>query len=396
MKDFSEDLDAVGRIEAIPTLLEVICRTTGMGFAAVARVTEDRWVACAVRDEIAFGLAHGGELKVETTICNEIRGSGQPVVIDNVAGDELWCRHPTPALYGFQSYISMPIFLTDGVFFGTLCAIDPAPARLNNPQTIGMFKLFAELIGLHLNTLDRLKVSESALVNERETAQLREQFMAVLGHDLRNPLQAIMGAADVLRRMPLDQQAARVAEMVGRSAVRMAELIDNVTDLTRSRLGGGLVLNLELRADLVATLAQIVEEARLVRPDREINSVIQLDHTVNCDRARIAQMFSNLLANALTHGQADGPVWVTAYSTADRFELSVANLGDPIDPSTLTHLFQPFSRASVKPGQQGLGLGLYIASEIARAHGGSLTVDSDHEETRFTFSISAIASVAAS
>ena len=91
-----------------------------MGFAAVARVTEDRWVACAVRDEIAFGLQPGGELEVETTICDEIRDSGRLVVIDNVAEDKAFCGHPTPRMYGFQSYISMPIVRPDGRFFGTL------------------------------------------------------------------------------------------------------------------------------------------------------------------------------------------------------------------------------------------------------------------------------------
>jgi GAF domain-containing protein len=105
-----------------------------MGFAAVARVTEDRWIACAVRDEIEFGLKPGGELKVETTICNEIRASGDRVVIDHVSQDEAFCRHPTPAMYGFQSYISVPIRRRNGAFFGTLCAIDPRPARLNTPR----------------------------------------------------------------------------------------------------------------------------------------------------------------------------------------------------------------------------------------------------------------------
>ena len=85
MDDLQKDVAAITRIDVVPTILEVVCRTTGMGFAAVARVTEDRWVACAVRDEIAFGLVPGGELKVETTICDEIRSSGQAVVIDHVA-----------------------------------------------------------------------------------------------------------------------------------------------------------------------------------------------------------------------------------------------------------------------------------------------------------------------
>ena len=102
-------------------------------------------------------------------------------------------------------------------------------------------------------------------------------------------------------------------------------------------------------------------------------------------RARIAQLLSNLLANALTHGAPDAPVRVDAHTDAARLELSVANRGDPIPPATQQRLFQPFSRASLRPGQQGLGLGLYIASEIARAHGGTLEVSSTAEETRFTF-----------
>src|SRR5277367_2972838 len=119
---FEQDVAAVASIKAIPSLLNIVCRTTGMRFAAVARVTEDRWIACAVRDEIAFGLAPGGELKVETTICDEIRDSRQAVIIDEVATDPLYCNHHPPATYGIQSYISMPILRANGEFFGTLCA----------------------------------------------------------------------------------------------------------------------------------------------------------------------------------------------------------------------------------------------------------------------------------
>ena len=138
------EVAAVDGLEVVPTILEVVCRSTGMGFAAVARVTEDRWIACKVRDGIKFGLRSGDELNVYTTICNDIRQSRELVVISDVAEDANYRGHPTPAMYGFQSYISAPIVLADGRFFGTLCAIDPRPARLNTPETIGMFKLFAE------------------------------------------------------------------------------------------------------------------------------------------------------------------------------------------------------------------------------------------------------------
>jgi PAS domain S-box-containing protein len=159
--DFQADLIAVESIAAVPTILDVICQTTGMGFAAVARVTDNRWVACSVKDEIGFGLKPGGELQVATTICNEIRESGAPVVIDHVAEDPAYCGHPTPAMYGFQSYVSMPIRLPDGSFFGTLCAIDPRPARLSNPSVVGTFKMFADLIGFHLDAHRRLAGGEA-------------------------------------------------------------------------------------------------------------------------------------------------------------------------------------------------------------------------------------------
>jgi transcriptional regulator with XRE-family HTH domain len=151
-----EAVEAVKNIAIVPRLLEVICKTTGMGFAAVARVTEDKWIACAVRDEINFGLKPGSELVLETTICNEIRQHQKSVVIDCVELDENFARHPTPAMYGFQSYISVPIISKDGSFFGTLCAIDPKPAKINNTHIIEMFTLFADMISIHLNVVDAI------------------------------------------------------------------------------------------------------------------------------------------------------------------------------------------------------------------------------------------------
>ena len=385
MSDLQRDVAAISRIDVVPTILEVVCRTTGMGFAAVARVTQDRWVACAVRDEIAFGLGPGGELEVATTICDEIRDSGQGVVIDEVRADQTFCQHPTPAKYGFQSYISMPILRKDGSFFGTLCAIDPKPAKLQTPQTIGMFKLFAELIGFHLEAQERLVNSEAALLDERQTAELREQFIAVLGHDLRNPLAAIDAGTKLLGKKPIDEQGRDILSLIERSVRRMAGLIDNVLDLTRARLGGGLQLKRNSDQPLGPVLDEVVQELRASWPDRKINVDITLPAAIDCDRARIAQLLSNLLANALTHGAAEAPISVLARADKKTFELSVTNQGEPIAPAVSARLFEPFYRPVANSGHQGLGLGLYIASEIARAHGGELTVTSVPEATRFVF-----------
>ena len=385
MGPLRDDIAAIARVDAVPTILDVVCRTTGMGFAAVARVTEDRWIACQVRDEIDFGLKPGGELKVKTTICDEIREIGEPVVIDHVAEDQIYCGHPTPALYGFQSYISVPIRRPNGEFFGTLCAIDPRPARLKNPETIGMFKLFADLIGYQLDAQDRLASSEVALLDERQSAELREQFIAVLGHDLRSPLASIDAGMRLLSKVRLDENAITTVRLIQNSVKRMAELINNVLDLARGRLGGGLVLKRDAYEPLGPVLEQVIAELRTSFPDRVIEARIDLDEPVDCDRARIAQLLSNLLGNALLHGAADRPVSVQASTQQGLFELAVANSGDPIPPATKERLFQPYYRSSAVPDHQGLGLGLYIASEIARAHAGTLDVASTAKETCFTF-----------
>jgi signal transduction histidine kinase len=387
---FQTDIDAIQRIDAVPKILNVICRTTGMGFAAVARVTPERWICCAVRDEIDFGLKPGGELKVETTICHEIRQSHKAVAIDNVSQDQVYCGHHTPGMYGFQSYISVPIILNDGSFFGTLCALDPRPARLNNPETIETFNLFAELIGNHLNALERLERSEATLLDERQTSELREQFIAVLGHDLRNPLASIAAGARMVPKAESREAISEIARLMQTSINRMSRLIDNVLDFARGRLGGGLSLQRSVKEPLEPVLKQVIAELHSSHPTRTIDAKFDIQEPVNCDTERIGQLFSNLLGNALTHGSSEGPIEVRATSHGGMFEISIVNSGDPISPEAMERLFQPFYRGDVGRSQQGLGLGLFIASEIAKAHDGTLKVDSSDKETRFTLQFPSI------
>lgn len=132
-------------------IVDDVCRVTGMGFAAIACVTRDRWIACQVADRIEFGLDPGQELEIKTTICNDIRDCGDAVVIDDLVADERWRRHHAPILYGFKSYASFPLFLDDGRFFGTLCAIDPEPCRLSADATIAFFEARAHEVAAILS-----------------------------------------------------------------------------------------------------------------------------------------------------------------------------------------------------------------------------------------------------
>ncbi|HTD95079.1 MAG TPA: GAF domain-containing sensor histidine kinase [Chitinophagaceae bacterium] len=385
--DIREEVEAVGRIPVVSKLLEVICRSTGMGFSAIARVTDDRWIACAVRDEISFGLKPGGELKVETTLCHEVHLQNKTIVIDNASTDPVYSSHHTPAMYGLQSYISVPIILKNGQFFGTLCAIDPRPANLNTPETLGMFQLFAELIAFHLSAVDKITENDRLLEEERETAELREQFIAILGHDLRNPVGASLNSAQLLLRMPLDETGVKLARIIRDSSYRIKGLVDNVLDFASGRLGGGMAICRTEDEQVEAILDQVIAEQNIIWPHRIIERKMSLSHSVNCDGKRVAQLFSNLLSNALAYSKPGTPIKVEASTRENKFILSIANASDKIQDETLQRLFLPYSRGKKSGSHEGLGLGLYIASEIARAHGGAIQVQSSDEEIEFTVSM---------
>jgi phosphoserine phosphatase RsbU/P len=234
--------------------------------------------------------------------------------------------------------------------------------------------------------LERLRSTETALLlDERATAVLREQFIAVLGHDLRNPLAAIVGAMDLLLKTPLNDRAKHLVGMTQASAARMATLIENVLDFARGRLSGGLSLKREADVLLEPVLRHVVEELRTAWPNRAFAVDFSMTETVYCDPGRISQLLSNLLGNALAHGVRNKPIEVEARTEEGTFFLSVTNAGEPIPAKALEQLFEPFFRADFRPSQQGLGLGLYIVSEIARAHGGVIDVTSDASATCFTF-----------
>jgi signal transduction histidine kinase len=226
------------------------------------------------------------------------------------------------------------------------------------------------------------KEAEIALSNN---AALREQFVAVLGHDLRNPLAAISSGVNLLVRTPLDEKAKGIVELVRGSAARMAGLIDNVMDLAHGRLGGGLPLERRSATQLEPLIRHVVAELQTSAPDRVIDIHIDVTDPVDCDQARVGQLVSNLVGNAIDHGAPDQPIQVTAATQDGWFEFSVTNAGEEIPPASLDHIFDPYARGSHRASRQGLGLGLYIANEIAKAHGGALNVTSTTDQTRFTF-----------
>jgi len=243
-----------------------------------------------------------------------------------------------------------------------------------------MFTSFAELIALQLDSEERQAASETALQDERAVSELREQFIAVLGHDLRNPVASVSAIGDLLLRRVSEPDLVKLGQRLRTTSRRMSGLIDDVLDFARGRLGSGIGVAREEVSDLAKSLRDVVSELREARPGRTIDdSGLAFTQAVRCDRARLQQLLSNLVANAVTYGAADCPVVVTSTVTDKVLELSVFNEGECISPETISQVFQPFWRPQTSKPGGGLGLGLYICDQIAKAHGGEMTVSSSPE-----------------
>jgi signal transduction histidine kinase len=383
--EYAQDIAAVGQISAVPIILRIMKNMTGMRFAAVARVTESQWITCAVDDSIAFGLKPGDELPLASTICNEIRDHRQPVIFGHASEHPLYRSHHTPKTYGLESYISLPLVLANGEFFGTLCAIDPQPADLSDVNTLDTLTLFAQLIASNLDLQLKLHSSQDALVDANESARLREQFMAVLGHDLRTPLSAIRMSADLLDVKITGKREKSLIAAIRASSKRMGALIEDVLDFARGRLGGGIPVKRLLVDDLQRVWHAVIDEVVASNPNVLLQKSLDIPAGIFCDPLRLSQLLSNLLSNAVIHGSRESPIEVHAYVEQGELVLMVLNQGKAIPTGLLSLLFQPFSRSEAGQRGEGLGLGLYIAAQIVEAHHGTLTVSSDAAQgTRFT------------
>jgi signal transduction histidine kinase len=226
---------------------------------------------------------------------------------------------------------------------------------------------------------------------QEELAQalvFREQMIGILGHDLRNPLGAIRALATLLlRREGLPENVRESVAEIGRAGQRMLEMIGTLLDFTDSRFKGGLPIA-PTPTDLKEVCRGVVDELRAAGRGRRIELDLGGEGRGIWDPARIAQVVSNLVANALEHGAKDGPVRVSVGGDDEDAVLEVQNEGPAIAPELMPVLFQPFCRGTAlrdASHARGLGLGLYIVSQVVNAHGGTIAVDSTAERgTTFT------------
>ena len=207
----------------------------------------------------------------------------------------------------------------------------------------------------------------------------REMFIAILGHDLRTPLGAVMMASQfMLETGGLDETQRTLVTRIHKSGQRMNRMVGDLLDFTRSQLGAGVPIA-RARMDLAQEAGNAIEEARAAHPETVIELEVAGDTQGEWDSARIGQVLSNLLGNAVCHGSPETPIKVFVRGEGDQVVLQVHNRGPAIPKSDLAGIFSPFKRlrsGTAATATSSLGLGLYIAERIVAAHGGTIAVTS--------------------
>ena len=277
---------------------------------------------------------------------------------------------------------------------GKIVALGPLGERLT-PR--GSFDAWRETVRgcahpWEANVLANARLTRAELVravnaHRSQTEATRAQLLAMLGHDLRDPLHSINMAGMVLERTggAADAGQPTLGKRIQSSTNRMQRMISQVLDMSRIDRGMGLGVTLE-PVDLKALLVDLMDEARLAYPSIPLDLICDDDATVNADGGRLAQVLSNLLSNARHHGEPGKPVTVCLRAHDGEASVAVSNAGAPIPPETVATLFNPFKRASLSNprNRTGMGLGLYIAQQIVREHHGEIGYRYEDEQVVFT------------
>ena len=228
-------------------------------------------------------------------------------------------------------------------------------------------------------------LAESITFFSAHVTKSRNLLLGMLSHDLRSPLQTIQMTAQYLRELQGSDDVGQAAVRLINSGARMQELLDDLIDYNRTELGLGIRVSPKADVDLATLCAEELDLIRAAFPDRAVGLQVAGDCRGAWDGGRIQQLVNNLVVNAIHYGDGDGTTAVAVRGEGAEVHIAVANAGRTIDRDTLAHLFEPLRRgaAGSRTNDAGLGLGLYISNEIAKAHGGSITVTSENERTVF-------------
>ena len=325
------------------------------------------------------GLANLRETPLTHSFCQHVVTSGEPLLVSDARGDARVAGNLAISELGVVAYAGVPL-LTDGAqALGALCVIDMEPHEWSQED----LEVLQELAR---SVMTEVSLKKAVRKLEEEAVQ-RERFVAILAHDLRQPLATIGLSAELIRRSPDREKREKHLTRIQGAGEFMRRLVEDLLDLARSRSSA---MPISPRPMVFgAVVRKQVEGMRTAHPDRPFEVSSEGDDRGEWDPDRLSQVVANLLSNALQYGHPQAPIRVKTRFDAERAVLSVQNLnrGAPIAPPAQARLFEPFVRGSADgEARSNVGLGLFIVNQIARAHGGDVQVQST-AETGTTFTV---------
>jgi hypothetical protein len=389
-----KDLEAVKKISIVPAMLDVVCGITGLGFAAVARVTGDRWLACTVRDDVNFGLKAGDELEIKTTLCDEIRDSHEAIVIDHVAKDEKYRDHHTPRIYGLRSYISFPIILKTGDFFGTLCAIGTEPAVLSDPKITGTFKLFADLLSFHLQSVDLVEKSFDVLQETKQklsfTDNENRHYQYITEHNLQEQVRKINLFSDILLNNTDYSDIQKIqdsAKKINASGKELSSLIRHISTFSELSVSDEAFKPV----DLNEVFGQVYQQLAKEKNSEKITFNNGLLPVVHALHGQMNTLFFQLLSYLVHVSCEKQPCIIKTYAkeasshevnaslpldkTLNYCELYFECAEATIEEQHLLNMFDIIVHSDYPQGADRYEAGLAVCRKIAQNHKGYITAD---------------------
>jgi signal transduction histidine kinase len=370
----------------IQDVLRCTAEITQLSSACIARIEDGNWTVCAVYGKSKTPYKTGDQIHDDTILSEKLSGSNRTVVMGSIIRQSFGSDNIISLRKDDRALISVPINCKVNNFVGVLYAQASRQQKIFEDSVIRTLMVFAELISRTIDAHHVGAVKAESSIACVDALEIREQLVTILSHDLRMPLHAIgIGTHILLQRIELEENR-EILKRIDRSTKRITKLVDNISSFAYGRLGHGIPSDKAYYQFFSEELKNVVDELRQSYPGRIILQEIDDTGAVYCDIGKIAQMLSNLGANALKYSSIDTPVKFVVSSEVDVIRISVMNYGAPIPSEVIPHLFKPYWRAAHDPSSTGLGLGLYIVHEVVKAHCGTIDIQSA-AETGTTFTV---------
>lgn len=377
------NIKTLNEIPALGDQLKYLGDSTQMEIICILTPHLNKWVVCMAYNTLNLNIVQGTAMEFNSSN-KELEEN--TILMDNMKDAKGLNISGQTNLKRIQKLISQPIHRLEGKFFGLLCALGTDSTFGNDINLKQFYNFHSRFIATSIGLVERSDEFNHHLRHEIENAEKHSTYMAVLGHDLRNPVATVRMCSDIILKAGPNSVVSKNAGIIKSSSYRMQELIDSMLDTAQSKFGDGIKIEKKVNNVLLANaLYHVVDEIMAVNY-LEIKTSLKLTAPVNCDVERIAQLVSNLLSNAVNHGDGKN-ILMDVRTIKNAFVLTVSNTGPTIPKAKLKKIFEPYYSDFTPENKGGLGLGLYISSQIAQSHGGSLKVKSNAGETKFILTI---------